>query len=203
MASRKPWTLAQKTMVCRFKSLIIMEIKDGTSLFVYDSIKFYFHYCKALLQRCKTTYHLDPPNLKLLNLNSEMNNYISPHRAIFPSALIEEVNRAHKEDAANHVVDQSSVFVLAHERSTDSDESEFIIEGVFRTLESANERTMELFRDQYNDFHPADFYAQGTWEGIGENSVGWYVSRNGTLALEIHDHAGHTCRIYAELHDIE
>ena len=186
-----------------FQVLIHYKINGRTSLFVYDSIITYFPLWLAFTQRRKTEYHLDLQNFKILNLGFKMSNHIRSRRTIFPSDLIEEVDKAHNEDAADHVVEESCVFVLAHERSTSNGESEFIIEGVFRNLVSANERTMHLFQDYYNDFQPADFYAQGTWEGIGENSVGWYVSRNGTLALEIHNHAGNTCRIYTERHEIE
>jgi hypothetical protein len=124
----------------------------------------------------------------------------------FPADLIDEVNRAHyeasREDFARQTT-QSYVFVVAHEKVTRQDESEFIIEGVFDTLDSANNKTMEIFSEYYPNYEPASFYAKGTWQLIGENSVGWYLSRSGTLSLEVHDHEGNTCRIYAERHEIE
>ncbi|KAJ5672760.1 hypothetical protein N7507_001887 [Penicillium longicatenatum] len=124
----------------------------------------------------------------------------------FPADLNDEVNRAHyeasREDFARQAT-QSYVFVVAHEKVTRQDESEFIIEGVFDTLESANNKTMEIFSEYYPNYEPASFYAKGTWQLVGENSVGWYLSRSGTLSLEVHDHEGNTCRIYAEKHEIE
>lgn len=121
----------------------------------------------------------------------------------FPSDLIEAVNRAHEEASEENTGEKSHVFVLAHEIAMSNAESEFTIEGVFSTLSSANERTMDTFTNYYTDYQPSDFYAHGIWQVIGENSVGWYVSRNGTLALEIHDDEGNTCRIYSEEHEIE
>jgi hypothetical protein len=123
----------------------------------------------------------------------------------FPLELIEEVHRAHKEAAEEDTFSQDIepyVFVVVHEKQG-REESEFIIEGVFHTLNSANAQTMNIFESQYPDYPRSCFYAQGTWQLIEENSVGWYVSRNGTLSLEIHDHQGNTCRIYAEKHYVE
>lgn len=124
----------------------------------------------------------------------------------FPQELIEELQEAQADAVEETVHSQDNephVFVLVHEKQRQRDESEFIIEGVFSILSSANDQTMNIFKTQYPDYPRSCFYAQGTWQLIGENSVGWYVSRNGTLSLEIHDHRGNTHRIYAEKHYIE
>lgn len=128
------------------------------------------------------------------------------HTHSFPIDLIDEVNRAHHEASREGFAQQATqsyVFVVVHERAMRHDESEFIIEGVFCTLDAANSNTIEIFREYYPNYEPASFYAQGNWQSIGENSVGWYLSRSGTLSLEVHDHEGNTCRIYAERHEIE
>ncbi|KAJ5948996.1 hypothetical protein N7454_002303 [Penicillium verhagenii] len=124
----------------------------------------------------------------------------------FPADLVDEVNRANDEAAQEDFAEQPAqpfVFVVAHEKVMRSEDSDFIIEGVFHTLASANYKTMEIFTQYYQQYEPACFYAKGTWQVIGENSVGWYLSINGTLSLEIHDHRGDVCRIYAERHDVE
>ncbi|KAJ5913160.1 hypothetical protein N7504_002043 [Penicillium tannophilum] len=128
------------------------------------------------------------------------------HTYPFPADLIDEVNRAHYEASREDLVQQvtqSDVFVVVHEKLIRRNEPEFIIEGAFYTLDSANSKTMEIFRQYYPDYEPASFYAKNTWQGVGENSVGWYLSKSGTLSLEVHDHDGNTCRIYAERHEIE
>jgi hypothetical protein len=123
-----------------------------------------------------------------------------------PLELIEEVRRAHvgaiEEDTSSQDI-EPYVFVVVHEKQQRRRESEFIIKGVFHTLSSANVETMDIFESQYPNYPRSCFYAQGTWQLIGENLVGWYVSRNGTLSLEIHDSRGNTCRIYAEKHYVE
>ncbi|KAF3384645.1 hypothetical protein F1880_002434 [Penicillium rolfsii] len=127
------------------------------------------------------------------------------NKSQFPQELVEEVNRAHEEAAEEEISLQDIgpyVFVVVHEIQG-REESEFIIEGVFHTLNSANLQTMNMFEAQYPDYLRSSFYAQGTWQSIGENSVGWYVSRNGTLSLEIHDPRRNTNRIYAEKHYVE
>jgi hypothetical protein len=132
-----------------------------------------------------------------------MSQYANSSESEFPSDLIEAVQIAHENFTGENVTEEPCVYVLAHERMLNNAESEFIIEGVFSTLDSANQRTMDLFKGYYTNYQPSDFYAQGVWQNIGGNSVGWYVSGNGTLALEIHDNGGRTCRIYAERHEIE
>ncbi|KAJ6110387.1 hypothetical protein N7486_002622 [Penicillium sp. IBT 16267x] len=68
----------------------------------------------------------------------------------FPADLIDEVNRAHyetsHEDFAQQTT-QSQVFVVAHEKVLRHSETEFIIEGVFHFLNSANNKTMEIFNE--------------------------------------------------------
>lgn len=131
--------------------------------------------------------------------------YARTNESQFPLELIEEVNRVHEEAAEEDTSSQDIepyVFAVVHEKQG-REESEFIIEGVFRTLDSANVRKMNILESQYPEYPRSCFYAQGTCQLIGENSVGWYVSRNGTLSLEIHDQWGKTCRIYAEKHYIE
>ena len=57
----------------------------------------------------------------------------------FPLELIEEVHRAHEEAAEEDTSSQDIepyVFVVVHEKQG-REESEFIIEGVFHTLNSA------------------------------------------------------------------
>lgn len=132
-----------------------------------------------------------------------MSQYPNSSLPEFPSDLIEAVQHAHEEAAGESATEEPCVFVLAHESMLSNAESEFIIEGVLSTLDSANQKVMELFKEYYTGYQRSDFYAQGTWQNIGENSVGWYVSGNGTLALEIHDNERKTCRIYAEKHEIE
>jgi hypothetical protein len=130
--------------------------------------------------------------------------YERTNESQFPLELIEEVHKAHAEAADEDISSQDvelCVFVVVHEKQG-REESEFIIEGVFHTLNSANAQTMNIFELQYPDYPRSCFYAQGTWQLIGDNSVGWYVSRNGTLSLE-HDHRGNSCRIYAEKHYFE
>jgi hypothetical protein len=131
--------------------------------------------------------------------------YERTNESQYPLELIEEVHKAHAEAAEEDISSQDvelCVFVVVHEKQG-REESEFIIEGVFHTLNSANAQTMNIFESQYPDYPRSCFYAQGTWQLIGDNSVGWYVSRNGTLSLEIHDHRGNSCRIYAEKHYVE
>ncbi|KAJ5609438.1 hypothetical protein N7528_010005 [Penicillium herquei] len=123
----------------------------------------------------------------------------------WPADLLEEINRAH-DLAAQNIASQDrllAVFIVAHERKMVSEDSEFIIEGVYSSLERANRKTMEIFQSTYPDYPSSSFYAQGVWQSIGPDSVGWYVSRNGTLALEIVDEGGNECRVYAEMHAVE
>lgn len=134
-----------------------------------------------------------------------MMQYESINESQFPLELIEEVHRAHEEAAEENTSLRDIgpyVFVVVHEKQG-HEESEFIIEGVFHTFDSANFQTMKIFESQNPDYPRSCFYAQVTWQLIRANSVGWYVSRNGTLSLEIHDHWGNTCRIYAEKHYVE
>jgi hypothetical protein len=126
--------------------------------------------------------------------------------ARFPQELIEEVSRASAESAEQSIPSEDFepyVFVVVHEKQRSREDSEFIIESVFHALDSANNQTMGIFETQYPDYPRSCFYAHGTWQLIGENSVGWYVSRNGTLSLEIHDDRGNICRVYAEKHYVE
>lgn len=130
--------------------------------------------------------------------------YAHTSESQFPLELIEEVNRAEATEESTTSQDtEPCVYIVVHEKQRTGDESEFIIEGIFYRLTSANGQTMDIFKTQYPYYPRSCFYAKGTWQLIGENSVGWYVSRNGTLSLEIHDHRGNTCRVYAEKHYIE
>lgn len=132
--------------------------------------------------------------------------YARTSESRFPLELIEVLNSACEETAEEDASLQDSephVYIVVHEKQRSRDELEFIIEGVCHRLSSATDQMMEIFDTQYPDYPRSCFYAQGTWQLIGENSVGWYVSRNGTLSLEIHDHQGNTSRVYAEKHYIE
>ena len=120
----------------------------------------------------------------------------------FPDDLLEAVEQSHEEYAVPST--GQVVFIVIHEGMTNAEESEFTIERVFNRLDLANHKVLEFFRDYYSaSYKKADFYARDTFQGIGENSVGWYTSRNGTLALELHANEGSTYRIYAEEHDVE
>lgn len=141
-------------------------------------------------------YHPKPPN----------HVQYAQCEAWFPQELIEEVSRASAESAEQSIPSEEFepyVFVVVHQKQRSREDSEFIIKGVFHTLRSANNQTMGIFETQYPDCPRSCFYAHGTWQLIGESSVGWYVSRNGTLSLEIHDHRGNICRAYAEKHYVE
>jgi hypothetical protein len=92
----------------------------------------------------------------------EMSQYANSSLPEFPSDLIEVVQNAHEEAAGECATEEPCVFVLAHERMPSNAESEFIIEGVFSTLDSANQKTMELFKENYTGYQRSDFYAQGT-----------------------------------------
>lgn len=91
-----------------------------------------------------------------------MSQYENSSLPELPSDLIEAVQNAHNEADGENVTKEPYVFVLAHERTLHNIESEFIIEGVFSTLDSANLNTMELFKEYYTGYQPSDFYAQGT-----------------------------------------
>ncbi|KAJ5647259.1 hypothetical protein N7490_003631 [Penicillium lividum] len=122
----------------------------------------------------------------------------------FPADLLEEVFKAHeasREELSPR--DEKYVYVVAHEKMMVYEDLEFIIEGVFYTLDSANTKTMDIFTEYYHDYEPASFYDKSAWQRAGEKSVGWYLSSNGTLSLEVEDHEGSICRIYAERHEIE
>ncbi|KAJ5280292.1 hypothetical protein N7478_005664 [Penicillium angulare] len=125
----------------------------------------------------------------------------------FPQELLAEVKKAHDEEAERESVASQdklfAVFIVAHERKMVAAESEFIIEGVYSALERANNKIMETFNNHYPENPASSLYAQGVWESIGSNSVGWYVSRNGTLLLEVEDDEANKCRVYAERHEVE
>ncbi|KAJ5759788.1 hypothetical protein N7520_006944 [Penicillium odoratum] len=122
----------------------------------------------------------------------------------FPADLLEEVFKAHKasqEELSQQ--DTKYVYVVAHEKMMVYEDLEFIIESVFYTLDSANTKTMDIFTEYYHDYEPASFYDKSAGQRVGERSVGWYLSSNGTFPLEVEDDAGSICRIYAERHEIE
>ncbi|KAJ5225820.1 hypothetical protein N7468_007045 [Penicillium chermesinum] len=123
----------------------------------------------------------------------------------FPDELLQALETAHEQYATDDAPSEELyVFVVVHEGLSLSDEPEFTIEGVFSKLDLANEMVLDLFKIIYHhDFKKADFYARDTFQGIGESSVGWYTSRSGTLALELHAQDGGTLRIYAEEHELE
>lgn len=125
----------------------------------------------------------------------------------FPQDLLNEVKRAHDDESTRESVASQdklfAVFIVAHERKMVSAESEFIIEGVYTSLRKANHKTMAIFSNHYPDYPPSSFYAQRVWSSIGSNSVGWYVSRNGTLSLEVEDEEANQCRVYTEMHEVE
>lgn len=125
----------------------------------------------------------------------------------FPQDLLEEVKKAHDDEATRESVASQDklfeVFIVAHERKMVAAESEFIIEGVYTALEKANNKILEIFNNHYPEYPPSSFYAQGVWQSIGSNSVGWYVSRNGTLSLGVEDDEANQCRVYAERHEVE
>lgn len=123
----------------------------------------------------------------------------------FPDELLEAVGISHAQYAADDSPSKEfTVFIVIHEGMPTSEESMFTIEGVFSRLDLANNKVMDLFQSHYHaTYKKADFYNRNTFQGIGENSVGWYTSRNGTLALDLHAREGRTFRIYAEEHELE
>lgn len=81
-----------------------------------------------------------------------MSQYVSVHGSGFPADLVEELNKAHEENAGENDDEEPYIFVLAHERMIHQAESEFIIEGVFSELSLANNRTMEIFKNYYSNY---------------------------------------------------
>lgn len=65
-----------------------------------------------------------------------------------PPGLIEEVSRASAESAEQSTPSEEFepyVFVVIHEKQRSPEDSEFIIEGVFHTVRSANNQTVGIF----------------------------------------------------------
>ncbi|KAJ6022144.1 hypothetical protein N7540_007648 [Penicillium herquei] len=86
----------------------------------------------------------------------------------WPADLLEEVNRAH-DQAAQNIASQDrllAVFIVLHERKMVSEESEFIIEGVYSALEMANRKTMEIFQLTYPDYPSSSFMLRGFGEAL-------------------------------------
>lgn len=102
------------------------------------------------------------------------------------------------------------VFVLYHDidESGTDDQTTSIVEGVFTTLEKANEAALNFFIEDYASFFDqkedmSNFFEYNTVKNDGFNTVEWNILYDGGVSLEATDAKGPKIHVYVQSHELE
>lgn len=106
--------------------------------------------------------------------------------------------------------DPTWVYVLQHDIDDlgTQDGSQLFVEGIFSTLEKANEAALQLFKEHYANFFDqkkdmSNFYEAESRQHHGYNTVEWTIQHDGGVKLEAQDAEGPKFTVFVESREVE